>query len=191
LDLEYEVCSCNFTGKTTGYLFQRCAYFFEHNPNCLLSYKNNSGNGYNYIFPILSEVNYLDSFDPIVTGTYSGLFKGDKNLNFSNTGFSYWGGSSGFCYLTGSEGQITGSILITECKSNFNSFGNFYSVSFNSSDIQDTVSGRCICMNKIFKYTGLQPICITSNYGLLDIKSPILNCSLLPFNGLFSRLVGI
>lgn len=182
LDLEYEFCKSNNLICTSGFLFLQNASFMPYCSNSLIPYKNISGNGYNYIFPVLSNISYTDCFNSCSSGNQCIQLSANENLNFSNTGFIYWGGSSGYIYLTGSTGQITGCQGVLNCTSSFNLLNNFYNVCFDSYDIKNTISGRCLNICKNFSYTGLQPISFCSNYALLDIRSPILNCCLLSYN---------
>lgn len=181
LDLENEITQNNYCVYSTGYLFYQYSTSSLYSLNSLVPYKNSSGDGYSYIFPILSNLTYLDCFNSCVSGFYSGKIQENNNLNFCKIDSLYWGGSSGSNALTGSAGEITGYYTVLNCFSNFIYFDNNYVVNFNSSDIENTISSRCICISKKFNYTGLQPICFVSNYALLNIREPILNSRLLNY----------
>ncbi len=182
LDLENEFCVNDYLICNTGFLFKEYSTTNEYCTNSLIPYKSISGEGYNYIFPIFSNLIYSDCFNSCVSGVCCVQIQKNENLNFSRTGSYYWGGYSGGFDLTGSEGQVTGYQELLSCCSNFISYNNIYNIKFDSSDISNTISGRCLNISKEFKYTGLQPLCIVSNYPLLDIRDPILNCKLLKYS---------
>ena len=181
LDLENEFRENNYCLHSIECLFLNLGSIIPYCENSLLPYKSNSGLKYNYIFPILSCLNYSDCFCSSVSGVTCFQKIECKNLNFKSTGFDYWGGATGTCYLYDANFSITGCVTGIQTLSSFNMLNNFYSLFLNSSDLCSTCSNRNFCIFKNFNYTGLQPICIASNYALLDINNSILNCNLIPY----------
>ena len=167
---------CNFTQSTmSGDWNQFCESILIKNDFELIPYKNNTGDGYNYIYPIFNVICYSDSYvknsEPIVIEVIkSGVF------NYFNTGFNYDGSSVSQEVLTGSTGEITGTgYFITSGASFLNSSSSYY-VSLPFDDLTGTENSRTICLSKVYNFTGVQPIYINSNYTLADISKPIV-CS--------------
>ena len=182
LDLKEEYLDKKYSSFNTGHLALDFSNRIKYNVNNLLPYKTNSGINYNYILPILNCITYVDCFNYLSGNIQQECFSKTetKNLNFNFTGFKYWGGNTGYIYLYDTGGLLTGCKESLFCNSEFNIKNNNYSLFFDSADIEDTISGRCICISKNFYYTGLQPLCFISNYGILDIRG-VLNCCLIQY----------
>jgi hypothetical protein len=140
----------------------------------LISYKNNTGNGYNYISAVITGINYCDQF----SGDYltcseinaSGL------LNYTSTGFNYDGSSRSIRYLFDESQNITGCFISIDSGSFFSIENNSYFINLQSSDLTGQMKCRDINISKNYKFTGIQPFFIKANYPMLDIKKPML-CS--------------
>jgi hypothetical protein len=165
---------CNFTGSTMSGEWNKILEYisFEDSFN-YIPYKNNTGNGYNYLFPILNRICYQDTY----TGNNEIIyFQKEINgiLNCINTGFNYDGFSTSPQILTGSTGEITGTGYFSTSGASFYNFCNTNFINLSSNDLTGTVRHRNILICRSYDFTGVQPISIISNYPLLDIQQPIV-----------------
>jgi hypothetical protein len=165
---------CNFTGSTISGDWTKILEYisFEDSFN-YIPYKNNTGVGYNYLFPVLNSICYKDSYtgnneEINFTKEITGI------LNCINTGFNYDGLSTFGRILTGSTGQLTGTGYFPSSGASFFNFCNTNLINLDSNDLTGTVPHRSICICRSYDFTGVQPICIISNYPLFDIYEPIV-----------------
>lgn len=151
-----------------------------------LLFKSTTGAGYNFILPIATGLKYVDC-----TNTFSGILCNEINittgLNYLENEVFYCGGSFEF-FHTGSSGSIPPEIIsgfLTSgfssglssgfsCRSLFTASPNCYSINLNKLDINGTISGRRICIMKDYTYSGVQPVILTSNYPLQQIKNNLI-----------------
>ena len=175
IDAEFEFKNCNFQIPTgCSYLFNSLTDSNDITYSELLPYKNITGNGYNYILPIQTGLRYTDCF---FTGTGTLVCQTiniNASLNYLTTGRSYSGGAPQCIGLFDQSGVLTGSGYSTSENSSFliskiNSSFNLAEI-----DLENSISGRCIILEKFYTYSGIQPINITTNYGLLDVRNPLL-----------------
>jgi hypothetical protein len=183
IDLQDEFFECNFSIPTgSGYfVFDERISFQELSFNNLIPYKNISGDGYNYILPISTGFNFFDctnDFSGIICNKF--IFSGSSNDLF--TGIRYSGGDSGVCSLLDESGNITGYYTGYFTNSSLSIFKNNYSINLNSQDIYNTETGRLICFEKTYTFSGIQPIYLCSNYPFLDIKYPLLTKELTQYD---------
>jgi hypothetical protein len=183
LELQNEFFDCCFPIPTgNGYfIFDERVSFSPINFNQPISYKNISGNGYNYILPISTGLNYSDCTNDssgVVCSEiiFSGL------TNYLNDGFSYCGGSTGVCAFLDFSGCVTGYYTGYLCNSILSAFENKYSIGLSSEDISQTNTGRKICLSRCQTFSGVQPLYLCSNYPFLDIKYPLLTRSICAYN---------
>lgn len=183
LELQNEFFDCCFPVPTgNGYfVFDERVSLIPINFNQPISYKNISGSGYNYILPISTGLNYFDCTNDssgIVCNQiiFSGL------TNYLNAGFCYSGGSTGVCALLDSSGCVTGYYTGYLTNSVLSVFENRYSIGLTPEDISQTCSGRKVFFNRFQTFSGVQPICLISNYPFLDIKYPLLTRQICCYN---------
>jgi hypothetical protein len=151
-----------------NFIFSEKISFSDINFNSPIPYKNISGDGYNFILPISTGLNYFDCSNSL-SGLICNSFNFGGLINFLNTGLDYCGGSTGYCGEPLQDSSLT--IL-----------NKYMSINFNSKNISETLSGRKICINNLHTFSGIQPICLYSNYPFLDIKSPLFTQDLTIYN---------
>jgi hypothetical protein len=145
---------------------------FENISNSsFLSYKNNTGDGYNYIVPVSNNLTYCDNI--INTGSCIVCCNINTILNNLYTGFLYKGSSAEYQFLTGESGTITGCYSYENSGANFIYSNGNYLINLNKNDITGS-DCRDLVISKNYTFSGVQPIYIESNYKMLDIKYPIL-----------------
>ena len=165
---------CCFSGSTISGDWKRILEYVSFKDDFeLISYKNNTGDGYNYVFPIVEKVCFSDTYTKnnnlnSITKELNGL------LNYISTGFNYDGLSTQQILLTGQNGNTTGTGIINTSGASFFSSYNFNSINLTNADLTGSVKSRDIITSKKYSFTGAQPICIISNYPLLDISTPIV-----------------
>lgn len=181
MDVNSEYSCCSFTVPTVCWnnIIQKIS--FDENSIDLISYKNYTGNGYNYILPVVNCFCFSDEF----SGCYSGICNQIIHsglLNYVASGLNYDGSSRSIIYLVDESQNITGCYLNIDSGSYFLLNKNCYSISLQSLDLLCSSGCRTININKNYEYTGIQPFFINSNYAMLDIKSPMLCTNLQPYS---------
>jgi len=147
------------------------------NLNYPISYRPNSGQGYNYILPIANHISLCNTVCGN-TGYYSGEFS--ESINFNDV-FNYkiTGGclesSLQFAPLWNETGQYFESGGSIPYCSNINLYGNCFDINLCKDQIIST-DCRNMILNKNYNFTGIQPLFINSNYVLSTISLPI-TCS--------------
>ena len=171
MDLRSEY-DCNPSGIPTGSWYNIIELISLEDGENLMSYKNSTGNGYNYISAVVTGINYSDQFsgDFLICSeiNQSGL------LNYISTGFNYDGSSRSICYLFDENQNLTGCYINIDSGSYFSIFNNSYFINLQSSDLTGAMRCRDINICKNYKFTGIQPFFIQTNHPLLDIKKPML-----------------
>lgn len=182
IDLENEFYdNCYSVPSGTGYFLieekKICSDYILNNP---FSYKSISGNGYNYIMPLRNCLYFSDCF---FDNSCSGFFVEKNisgNLNFIQTGASYCAGNTGVIDYFDEFGNLTGSYTGFLEDSNFILNNTFFNIKINSESILESYSGRFLSICNYYSFTGVQPIRISTNYPLFEIKLPIvctnMNC---------------
>jgi hypothetical protein len=172
---------CCFSGSTISGNWNKILEYVSFQDDFdLISYKNNSGNGYSYVFPIIEKVCYSDKY----TGNNEIInFNKEMNgiLNYISTGFNYDGFGTLEVLLTGFDGSVTGTGIASISGASFINSYNFNYINLIRNDLTGTVKSRDITVSKIYNFTGAQPICIVSNYPLVDISMPIVCTNLQEF----------
>ena len=161
------------TPTGSGYILiqelNNCSIYDKSMP---ILYKSKCEDGYNYIATSITGIKYSD----IYLHKESGLIS--KNIEVNNfLEVNYAAGSTGF------SGSNTGENVFLE-NGSFAINENNLHVSLTSEDINQTESGRLICLSKCSYFSGIQPIIICSNYEIRDIKYPIVNNNFCNFNAL-------
>lgn len=139
--------------------------------NYPISYKTLSGTGYNYVLPIICELNLTNDALHVCSGQiHESIVICDK-LNYKSTG-NQLGGSFTFSpyYDSGICDIIYPPAYTSE--SNYSFFNQNISFNFAKDDVNNTCN-RCININKCYAFTGIQPIKIISNYMIACMKYPI------------------
>jgi len=145
--------------------------------NYPFSYRPNSGQGYNYILPIINHISLCNTVCGN-TGYYSGEFS--ESINFNDI-FNYkiTGGclqsSLSFAPLWNETGQYFESGGSIPYNSNINLYGNCFNINLCKNQIYST-DCRNMQLNKNYNFTGIQPLVINSNYVLSSISLPV-TCS--------------
>lgn len=145
--------------------------------NYPISYKPKSGEGYNYILPILNHMSLCNSVCGN-TGYYSGEFC--ESINFNDI-FNYKLTGGTFCSSLqfspawNESGQCFESGTLIPYQSNIILYGNCFDINLCKIQIESTEC-RNMVLNKNYDFTGIQPIFINSNYVLSTISLPI-TCS--------------
>jgi hypothetical protein len=187
VDLKNEFYDCCYqvpsgSGK---FLIDSKISFENLDSNKPLLFKSLSGFGYNFILPIATGLKYIDCTNHCESGIVCNEINITTGLNYLTNQVFYSGGGTGFCY-TG-NGQLTTGILSGFLSGNNSGFysgflsdssfitsPNHYSINISSNDIDQTISGRSICLIKNYTYSGVQPIILTSNYPLQQIKNNLI-----------------
>lgn len=167
---EYDCGSLNIPNVLWNNILQKIS--FDDNCIDLISYKNNTGMGYNYILPVVNCISFSDQFSG------ASLICSEINksglLNYITTGFNYDGSSRDIIYLFDECQNITGCYTGINSGSYFSFTNNSYFINLQSSDITGELKCRDINISKIYQFTGIQPFFIKTNYPMLDIKEPML-----------------
>jgi hypothetical protein len=178
IDLNNEVK--NLTGEniiSDWNLIKNCCSDCTLDLNYPISYRPNSGQGYNYILPILNHISLCNSVCGN-TGYYSGEFS--ESINFNDI-FNYklTGGllcsSLSFSPAWNESEQCFESGNLLPYISNINLYGNCFDINICKIQMQSTEC-RDMELNKNYIFTGIQPIFINSNYVLSTISLPV-TCS--------------
>ena len=165
---------CCFSGSTISGAWNKILEYVSFQDNFeLIPYKNNTGNGYNYVFPIVEKICYNDTYTGN-GGTISVNRELSGILNYISTGFNYDGLSTDQILLTGATGNVTGTGIMKTSGASFFSSYNFNSINLTDGDLTGTIKSRNITTSKKYNFTGVQPLCIVSNYPLSDISLPIV-----------------
>lgn len=135
-----------------------------------MAYRSVSGNGYNYILPISTGLNFCDEFTHRDAGQGYSCVQISQPTNFLSTGVRYYGGAT------------TGENCSFVADSTFSIIQNKTSISIPSKSLSETSGNREFWIDKKYTFSGVQPIKIESNYPLLDIKPPIICANLLNFS---------
>lgn len=174
MDLKSEYDLCCFAVPSGNWInVMQMISFNKDNNLDLISYKNNTGSAYNYILPIIKNIEYIDEFTDNNSITCS-IINDSGFLNYISTGYNYYGSANDILYLCDSNNNITGCFSNANSGSFFGIFKNNYLINIQPSDLTGVPSCRRICFNRNYQFTGVQPFCIISNYPMLDIKYPIL-----------------
>jgi hypothetical protein len=187
IDLKNEFYDCYYqvpsgSGK---FLIDSKISFENLDSNQPLLFKSLTGAGYNFILPIATGITYIDCTNHYESGVVCNEINITTGLNYLTTQVFYSGGGTGFCY-TGS-GELTTGILSGFLSgdnsgfysgflsdSSFAASPNCYSINIHGNDINQTISGRSICLVKNYTYSGVQPVILTSNYPLQQIKNSLI-----------------
>ena len=171
--------------------------FVCENASNFISYKNNTGNGYNYIYPVISKICYIDEYTinneiKCASIIETGFF------NYSKCCFAYQGSSIEYFYLTGSCGEIISSGYCTGNCAIFCMANPCSLIKLSKNDLTGSIASRNILIKKDYDFTGIQPFYIETNYNLLSISNFILDtgfneysCAKLSGNNLFYYLYDI
>jgi hypothetical protein len=199
MDLRSESDNCNFIKPSVLWtnICERIA--FDQTDMDLISYKNNTGNGYNYILPVIDCIHYSDQFSGSASLICSEIIQSGL-LNYIVTGFNYDGSSRDIVYLYDESQNVTGCFLRINSGSYFLTDNNNYFINLQSSDLTGLMKCRNVNINRNYQFTGVQPFFINSNYAMLDIKYPMvcnnlqlycLNISDDPISGLFYYIYNV
>jgi hypothetical protein len=187
VDLKNEFYDCGYSvpSGSEKFLINSIISFEDLNFEQPLLYKSISGNGYNYIVPVPTGLVFSDCTNSSVYGIICNEYSINATLKDITTGFQYTGGSTGYFY-TGS-GALTDEILSGFFSGDpsgfysgflFNScfcyLNNSYFLNINNQEINQTESGKLICFNKAYAFSGVQPVILTSNYPLQEIKNNLV-----------------
>ena len=187
VDLKNEFYDCCYQVPSgSGKFLVDSKISFENlDSNKPLLFKSLSGFGYNFILPIATGLKYIDCTNHYESGVVCNEINITTGLNYLANQVFYSGGGTGFCY-TGS-GELTTGILSGFLSGNnsgfysgflsdssFTASPNYYCININSNDIDQTISGRSICLIKNYTYSGVQPVILTSNYPLQQIKNNLI-----------------
>lgn len=123
--------------------------------NYPISYKSQSGNGYNYILPILCEISICNDATHCASGQIHEQIQILDKLNFKSSGNLF----------SGNEG------------STYSFYFQNTNFALSSSDVNNT-SSRCLNLTRCYSFTGIQPVNIISNYPLSCIRHPIVRPNL-------------
>ena len=174
MDLRSEYDCCNYTIPTGLWTNILQTISLDSNNNLdIISYKNNTGNGYNYIIPIVNEIEYTDTFTGDCCIVCSQIIQSGL-LNYISTGINYDGLATEIIYLFDTGQNLTGCYVRKVSGSYFGICNNNYLINLQSNDLTGNSSCRIINFNRNYAFTGLQPFYIISNYPMLDIKFPIV-----------------
>ena len=199
MDLKSESDNCAFTNPSVLWtnICERIA--FDENDMSLISYKNNTGNGYNYVLPVINCIHYSDQFSGSGSLICSEIIQSGL-LNYVSTGLNYDGSSIDIAYLFDENQNATGCYFKITSGSYFLTENNNYLINIQSSDLTGLMKCRDININRNYQFTGIQPFFINSNYAMLDIKYPMLcnnlqlyclNISEDPISGLFYYIYNV
>jgi len=199
MDLKSESDYCNLTKPLVTWTNIDQRISFDENKIDLISYKNCTGNGYNYVLPVIDCIQYSDQFSGQYSLICSEIVQSGL-LNYINTGLNYDGSSRTLIYLFDTGQNITGCYCSIDSGSTFLINNNNYYINLQSSDMTGLMTCRNINVSRNYKFTGIQPFFINSNYAMLDIKYPMvcnnlqlycLNISEDPISGLFYYIYDI
>lgn len=193
IDLKCEFVSCNFQTMTSSWMKIDEKIFFEDNLN-FISFKNNTGQGYNYILSVIDEISYSDVYQKSEE-FFSGNLKFTGILNIDSANSVYDGSSTSEVFSSGYftglidiSGEIVeGSYLSGYCQTVINSGSSFsFCCNFNCIKVinLDLTGSNCrnIEIYKNFNLTGIQPLYIYSNYHLAELSSPIVYSNFKKYN---------
>lgn len=187
VDLKNEFYDCGYSvpSGSEKFLINSLISFEDLNSEQPLLYKSISGQGYNYIVPVPTGLVFSDCTNSLACGIICNECLINKTLKDITTGFLYSGGSTGYFY-TGS-GALTDEILSGFFSGNISGFysgflfnscfcisNNAYLLNINNQEINQTESGKSICLIKKYAFSGVQPIILTSNYPLQEIKNNLV-----------------
>ena len=194
IDLKNEFYDCCYSipSGSGKFLIDSKISFEELNSCEPLVFKSPNSLGYNFILPIATGINFIDCYIDLSGQTLCSEINVNSGLNYLTTENNYIGGSTGFCY-TGS-GELTPEMLALFlasgiglnsgfctgflCNSKFTSSQNCYLLSINKEDLNQTATGRSICVSKNYTYSGVQPVLLNSNYPPQDIKGNLVHVNL-------------
>ena len=194
IDLQDEFYSCCFSlpSGTGTFLIDERISFSEYSFENPVPYKTKNATCYNYIMPISTGFNFLDSGKLIRSNlNLINCYNLNGPFNFRQISLNYSGGSTGYCYLTGASGQNTGCLLVMNCDSSYNAYLSKSYLRYSDLDTFETCNYRHVEISKKYTYSGLQPIFICTNYPLLEIKDPLITTSLLSYTGTCSPISGL
>lgn len=187
VDLKNEFYDCGYSvpSGSEKFLINSIISFEDLNSQQPLLYKSISGNGYNYIVPVPTGLVFLDCTNSSTYGIICNECFINKTLKDITTGFQYSGGSTGYFY-TGS-GALTSEILSGFFTGNGSGFysgfllnscfcyiNNSYILNINNQEIDQTESGKIICLTKKYSFSGVQPIILYSNYPLQEVRNNLV-----------------
>jgi hypothetical protein len=185
LELKDEYYSCNYIlpSGSGSFLINESITLNDFNYNIPISFKNITGNGYNYILPIVTGFYLYESGNNNnLSGYVNEINYGNENpLNFSCYYSSITGGSTGFFCFIDESGNLTGSGYLFNNNSCIFLNKNTIQFSFEKEDIEQTQSGKNLFLQRNFDFSGIQPINIISNYNLLCLSSPIKTTNLVNY----------
>ena len=194
IDLWDEITLCSFQSPSGDgcFLIDEKISFEKINLNTIIPYKSFSGAGYNYLIPISNCLTYVDQTEFMETGLTYNCFTCFNNLNYLKFNHIFESGATGYVSITDISGEVICCCVDFLKKSIFNyDLGN-YNIRFDCSDISQSTGDRLVCINKFYGFSGVQPICIYSNYPLSEMKSPIVSKNLNPYeyDGFSSNVSG-
>jgi hypothetical protein len=142
-------------------------------------FKTSNSTYYNYILPITTSIQYCDSVQLANNNCLQNDLSCSGIWNFCSLSVYITGGSTGLIYCSGAcTGYCTGffqnsSLIVSPCD---------IVLRFPSCDINQWSGNKTFELNKNYTFSGVQPIYISSNYILSEIKSSIVNKLLKPYN---------
>jgi hypothetical protein len=172
LDLNSEIK--NNTGKileSDWVLIKNYSSISDLDLNYPFSYRPNSGNGYNYMLPIINHISLCNSVcgNPLYwNGEFCEAINFNDIFNYKSTGgylqssLQYAPNETGYASGYSYESNI---ILCASC----------FDINLCKTQIENTIC-RNMILNKNYNFTGIQPVTINSNYMLSSISLPI-TCS--------------
>ena len=187
VDLKNEFYDCGYSvpSGSEKFLINSIISFEDLNSEQPLLYKSISGNGYNYIVPVPTGLVFSDCTNSSTYGVICNECFINKTLKDITTGFQYSGGSTGYFY-TGS-GALTDEILSGFFTGNGSGFysgfllnscfcyvNNSYVLNINNQEIDQTESGKTICLMKKYSFSGVQPVILYSNYPLQEVRNNLV-----------------
>jgi hypothetical protein len=187
VDLKNEFYDCCYLipSGTEKFLINSIISFENLDSQQPLLYKSISGNGYSYIVPVPTGLIFSDCTNNCIHGLVCNECFVNKTLKNITTGFQYSGGSNGYFYtgsgaltdeilndfLSGNGGDFYSGFLLNSC---FCYLNNSYILNINNQEINQTQSGKSICFNKKYTFSGVQPVILYSNYPLQEIKNNLV-----------------
>jgi hypothetical protein len=171
---EFYTCNTIIPSGSGNFLIEEKISFFNYDYSNPIAFKHTGGDGYSYIFPISTGITFFESGYNCCSGEfYLNCKIFNENTNYISCSINFTGGSTGTCILIDEFGNITGTPTGFKEDARFSLLRNNLSLFYNSEDILQSLSGKCICMEKYFTFSGVQPINLSSNYVLSCICSPI------------------
>jgi hypothetical protein len=187
VDLKNEFYDCGYSvpSGSEKFLINSIISFEDLNSEQPLLYKSISGNGYNYIVPVPTGLVFSDCTNSSTYGVICNEHFINKTLKSITTGFQYSGGSTGYFYtgsgaltseilsgfFAGNESGFYSGFLLNSC---FCYINNSYILNINNQEIDQTESGKTICLMKKYSFSGVQPVILHSNYPLQEVRNNLV-----------------